>query len=42
LTLLAVTGMGAIGLMARFFRAQTLLSGEALSLRRIWRALTVA
>lgn len=42
LTLLALTGMGAIWLMARFFRAQTLLSGEALSLRRIWRALTVA
>ncbi|MEZ4727206.1 MAG: ABC transporter permease [Caldilineaceae bacterium] len=42
LLLLALTSVGAIGLMARLFRAQTLLSGEALSLRRFWRALTVA
>ena len=40
LTLLALTGLGAVWLMARLFRAQTLLSGESLSLRRIWAALT--
>lgn len=41
LLLLALTSVGAIGLMARLFRAQTLLSGEMLSLRRFWQALTV-
>jgi len=30
----------AAGLMARLFHAQTLLSGESLSLRRFWAALT--
>jgi len=40
LTLLALTGLGAVWLMARLFRAQTLLSGESLSLRRAWAALT--
>ena len=39
LGLLFVTGVGMIGLMARLFRVQTLLSGEALSLRRMWAAL---
>ena len=42
LALLALTSLGAIAVMARLFRAQTLLSGEALSLRRLWQALTVA
>ncbi len=40
LALLALTGVGAVWLMARLFRAQTLLSGESLSLRRAWSALT--
>ncbi|HRW07156.1 MAG TPA: ABC transporter permease [Caldilineaceae bacterium] len=39
LVLLLLTGLGVIWLMARLFRAQTLLSGEALSVRRIWGAL---
>ncbi|MBX3011895.1 MAG: ABC transporter permease [Caldilineaceae bacterium] len=42
LTLLALTSVGAIKLMARLFRTQTLLSGESLSVRRIWQALTTA
>ena len=36
LMLLALTGVGAVWLMARLFRAQTLLSGESLSVRRLW------
>jgi ABC-2 type transport system permease protein len=39
--LLVLVGWGTIALMARLFRAQTLLSGEALSLRKFWRALTL-
>jgi ABC-2 type transport system permease protein len=39
LGLLVLTGIGMVWLMARLFRAQTLLSGEALSLRRFWGAL---
>ena len=39
LSLLTLTGLGAVWLMARLFRAHTLLSGEALSLRRLWTAL---
>lgn len=39
LVLLALTGAGMIRLMARLFRVQTLLSGEALSVQRIWSAL---
>ena len=35
-----VLGFGAIWLMARLFRAQILLSGESLSLRRIGGVLT--
>lgn len=42
LALLALTSLGALAFIARLFRAQTLLSGEALSLRRLWQALTVA
>jgi ABC-2 type transport system permease protein len=41
LALLWVAGVGMVGLMARLFRVQTLLSGEALSLRRMWAALRV-
>lgn len=37
--LLVLVGLGVIALMARLFRAQTLLSGEALSVRKFWRAL---
>lgn len=37
--LLLLTGLGIIRLMARLFRAQTLLSGESLSIRRFWAAL---
>lgn len=39
LVLLALAAAGLIWLMARLFRAQILLSGEALSLRRLWLAL---
>lgn len=39
LGLLGATGVGMVWLMARLFRAQTLLSGEALSLQRLWSAL---
>lgn len=39
LALLLITGVGMIWLMARLFRVQTLLSGESLSLRRMWSAL---
>ena len=38
--LLAVATVGTIWLMARLFKAQTLLSGERLSVRRFWEALT--
>lgn len=40
LALLFVTGLGTIWLMGRLFRAHTLLSGESLSPRRIWSALS--
>ena len=40
LGLLLLATMGTIWLMARLFRAQTLLSGEPLSLGRFWSALT--
>jgi ABC-2 type transport system permease protein len=40
LTLLALGTAGTIWLTARLFRAQTLLSGESLSLGRFWAALT--
>jgi ABC-2 type transport system permease protein len=40
LGLLALAVAGTIWLMARLFRAQTLLSGEPLSLARFWAALT--
>ncbi|MBE0409161.1 MAG: ABC transporter permease [Anaerolineales bacterium] len=36
LALLALTSYGIIRLMARLFQVQTLLSGEAISLKRIW------
>lgn len=39
LILLALTGVGMIRLMARLFRIQTLLSGESLSVRRMWSTL---
>jgi ABC-2 type transport system permease protein len=39
LGLLLVAVVGTIWLMARLFRAQTLLSGEPLSLSRFWTAL---
>lgn len=39
LGLMAVTVIIVIGLMARLFRAQTMLSGEAVSLKRFWSAL---
>lgn len=39
LLLLFVTAAGTVWLMARLFRAQTLLSGEAFSLPRAWAAL---
>jgi ABC-2 type transport system permease protein len=42
LVLLVLATVGTIWLMARLFRAQTLLSGEPLSLRRFWTALTEA
>lgn len=40
LVLLFAAAAGTIWLMARLFRAQTLLSGELFSLRRAWQALT--
>ncbi len=40
LFLLTTAGAAMILLMARLFRVQTLLSGESLSVRRIWSALT--
>jgi ABC-2 type transport system permease protein len=39
LILLLLTGIGTIWLMARLFHAQTLLSGETLSIRRFWAVL---
>jgi ABC-2 type transport system permease protein len=39
LTLLLIAEIGIIRLMARLFRVQTLLSGESLSVGRIWSAL---
>jgi hypothetical protein len=42
LGLLALTSAGIVWLMARFFRVQTLLSGEAISLRRAWSVLKSA
>lgn len=42
LMLLVLTGIGVIRLMARLFRAQLLLSGEPLSARRMWAALTTS
>jgi ABC-2 type transport system permease protein len=39
LALLGLATVGTIRLMARLFRAQTLLSGEPLSVRRFWEAL---
>lgn len=42
LALLVVTAAGVIWLMGRLFRAQTLLSGEALSVQRVWSALRTA
>jgi hypothetical protein len=38
--LLLLSGIVTIWLMARLFRVQTLLSGESISLRRAWAALT--
>lgn len=40
LILLVITGSGMVRLMARLFRVQTLLSGESLSVQRMWSALT--
>jgi ABC-2 type transport system permease protein len=40
LALLALTSVGIVLLMARLFRVQSLLSGEAVSLGRVWRVLT--
>jgi ABC-2 type transport system permease protein len=39
LALLLVGGIGVVLLMARLFRVQTLLSGESLSLQRMWATL---
>ena len=39
LALLLLTGVGMIWLMGRLFRVQTLLSGESISLQRVWSAL---
>jgi ABC-2 type transport system permease protein len=39
LALLLIAGGGMIWLMARLFHVQTLLSGESLSVRRMWSAL---
>jgi ABC-2 type transport system permease protein len=36
LVLLALTAVGTIWFMSRLFKVQTLLSGEAISFRRIW------
>jgi len=38
--LLVLTAIGTIFLMARLFRARTLLSGESISVRRFWSAVT--
>lgn len=38
--LLVLTAIGTIFLMARLFRARTLLSGESISIRRFWSAVT--
>jgi ABC-2 type transport system permease protein len=40
LALLALTSVGIVLLMARLFRVQSLLSGEAVSLRRVWSVFT--
>jgi ABC-2 type transport system permease protein len=40
LLLLLLGGVGVVLLMARLFRAQTLLSGESFTLKRLWSALT--
>jgi ABC-2 type transport system permease protein len=40
LLLLVLAGALTVWLMARLFRVQTLLSGESISLRRAWSALT--
>ena len=42
LVLLLAAGIGTIWLMARLFRAQALLSGESLSIRRFWSTLRYA
>ncbi|MFP3897022.1 MAG: ABC transporter permease [Anaerolineales bacterium] len=42
LSLLLLAVIGTIWLMGRLFRAQTLLSGESLSLQRFWSALTTS
>ena len=39
MVLLFLTGLGTVRLMARLFRVQTLLSGEGLSLQRVWQVL---
>ena len=39
LAILVLTSYGVVRLMARLFQVQTLLSGEAISLRRIWSVL---
>lgn len=39
LGLLFLAGLGTIWLMARLFRVRTLLSGESISMRRMWVAL---
>jgi ABC-2 type transport system permease protein len=39
LVLIALTSAGTIWLMARLFRMQTLLSGESLSIKRLWTTL---
>jgi ABC-2 type transport system permease protein len=40
LALLLVSGVGTVLLISRLFRVQTLLSGESLSIQRVWSALT--
>lgn len=40
LILLALASIGTLWMMARLFKAQTLLSGEPLSLKRFWSALS--
>jgi ABC-2 type transport system permease protein len=40
LILLALASIGTLWVMARLFKAQTLLSGEPLSLKRLWSALS--